>query len=141
MLIAQLSDPHLRPRGVLYQGLVDSNAMFADAIHPLNRLSPAPDVVILSGDVPSWAERNTRMAISLRLATSSFCMEDTSVVRKFPRAKAGGNGGLTAHAWPKTRGIVGMGDEFASHAVRAVPLYSVEERLDLLCDAGVNSHC
>ena len=51
MLIAQLSDPHLRPRGVLYQGLVDSNAMLVAAIETLNRLSPAPDVVILSGDV------------------------------------------------------------------------------------------
>lgn len=26
MLIAQISDLHLRPEGVLYQGLVDSNA-------------------------------------------------------------------------------------------------------------------
>lgn len=51
MLIAQLSDPHLRPRNVLYQGLVDSNAMFEAAIRHLNSLSPQPDVVILSGDV------------------------------------------------------------------------------------------
>jgi Icc protein len=51
MLIAQISDPHLRPRGVLYQDLVDSNAMFAAAIDHLNGLSPQPDVVILSGDL------------------------------------------------------------------------------------------
>ena len=51
MLIAQISDPHLRPRGVLYQDLVDSNAMFAAAVDHLNRLSPQPDVVILSGDL------------------------------------------------------------------------------------------
>lgn len=51
MLIAQLSDPHLRPRGVLYQDLVDSNAMFEAAIRHLNGLVPAPDVVILSGDL------------------------------------------------------------------------------------------
>ncbi len=51
MLIVQISDPHLRPRGVLYQGLVDSNAMFEAAVRHLNRLSPSPDVVILSGDV------------------------------------------------------------------------------------------
>jgi 3',5'-cyclic AMP phosphodiesterase CpdA len=51
MLIAQLSDPHLRPRGVLYQGLVDSNAMFEVAVRHLNSLSPSPDVVILSGDI------------------------------------------------------------------------------------------
>jgi len=51
MLIAQISDPHLRPRGVLYQDLVDSNAMFAEVVDHLNRLSPQPDVVILSGDL------------------------------------------------------------------------------------------
>ena len=51
MLIAQLSDPHLRPPGALYQGLVDSNAMFGAALRHLTGLSPAPDLVILSGDV------------------------------------------------------------------------------------------
>lgn len=51
MLIAQISDPHVRPRGVLYQGVVDSNAMFAAAIQYLNGLSPRPDLVMLSGDV------------------------------------------------------------------------------------------
>ncbi len=51
MLIAHLSDPHLRPRGELYQGLVDSNAMFAAAVGHLNALDPAPDVVLLSGDL------------------------------------------------------------------------------------------
>jgi 3',5'-cyclic-AMP phosphodiesterase len=51
MLIAQLSDPHLRPPGVLYQGLVDSNTMFRAALRHLAGLSPAPDLVILSGDV------------------------------------------------------------------------------------------
>ena len=49
MLIAQISDPHLRPRAVLYQGMVDSNAMFAAAIAQVDRLRP--DLVILTGDV------------------------------------------------------------------------------------------
>lgn len=51
MRIAQLSDPHLRPPGLLYQGLVDSNAMFESAVDQLNALSPAVDLVLLSGDV------------------------------------------------------------------------------------------
>lgn len=51
MLIAHLSDPHLRPRGVPYQGVVDSNAMFEAAIRHLNGLRPEPDLVILSGDL------------------------------------------------------------------------------------------
>jgi 3',5'-cyclic AMP phosphodiesterase CpdA len=51
MLIAQLSDPHVRSRGDLYQGVVDSNAMFAAAIRHLNGLRPRPDLVLLSGDI------------------------------------------------------------------------------------------
>jgi len=51
MLIAQLSDPHIRPEGVLYQGVADSNAQFAAAIAQVNALDPQPDLVLLSGDL------------------------------------------------------------------------------------------
>lgn len=51
MLIAHLSDPHLRPHGQLYQGLVDSNSMFLSAIQQLAVLDPQPDLVLLTGDV------------------------------------------------------------------------------------------
>jgi len=51
MLIAHLSDPHLRSRGVLYQGIVDSNAMFIAAVDHLNALRPRPDLVLLTGDI------------------------------------------------------------------------------------------
>lgn len=51
MLIAHLSDPHVRPDGVLYHGIVDSNAQFAAAIAHVNALDPRPDLVVLSGDL------------------------------------------------------------------------------------------
>nr|WP_298682176.1 phosphodiesterase [uncultured Dongia sp.] len=51
MLIAQLSDPHIRPRGLLYHETVDSNAMFQAAVRQVNALDPQPDLVILSGDL------------------------------------------------------------------------------------------
>lgn len=51
MLIAQLSDPHVRPEGVLYQGVVDSNAMFAAAVAQVNALDSPPDLVLLTGDL------------------------------------------------------------------------------------------
>lgn len=51
MLIAQLSDPHVRPEGVLYQGVVDSNRMLEAAIERLHALDPRPDLVILTGDL------------------------------------------------------------------------------------------
>src|SRR5260370_41640266 len=56
MLIAQLSDPHVRPDGVLYQDVVDSNAMFAAAVVHLNGLDPRPDLVLLSGDLVDKGE-------------------------------------------------------------------------------------
>lgn len=51
MIIAQMSDPHLRPPGVLYQGLVDSNAMLEGAVAAVNAMVPKADIVLLSGDV------------------------------------------------------------------------------------------
>jgi len=51
MLIAQLSDPHIRPHGMLYHGLIDSNAMFAAAVRQVNSLDLRPDLVLISGDI------------------------------------------------------------------------------------------
>ncbi len=51
MLIAQISDPHIRPSGVLYQGLVDSNEMLSAAVRQVNSLEPRPDLVLLTGDI------------------------------------------------------------------------------------------
>lgn len=51
MLIAQISDLHVCAPGTLYQGLVDSNGMLADAAAAIGRLETRPDVVIVSGDV------------------------------------------------------------------------------------------
>nr|WP_246603119.1 phosphodiesterase [Falsiroseomonas tokyonensis] len=65
-MIAQLSDPHLRPAGELYRGLVDSNAMFAAALDQLDRLDPQPDLVLLSGDlVEEGTEAEYAQAASL----------------------------------------------------------------------------
>jgi Icc protein len=49
MLIAQLSDPHLRPASRLYKDLVDSNAMFEAAVAQVNALRP--NLVIVTGDI------------------------------------------------------------------------------------------
>ncbi|WP_032609580.1 phosphodiesterase [Pseudomonas syringae] len=51
MLIAHISDTHVRPRGLLYQGVVDSNAMLAAAVETINALDPAPDLILFSGDL------------------------------------------------------------------------------------------
>lgn len=51
MLIAQLSDLHVRPHGQLYQGVADSNAMLVEAIDHLHGLDRRPDLVLLTGDI------------------------------------------------------------------------------------------
>ena len=51
MIIAQISDVHVRPAGVLYKGVADSNAMLAAAIAQLNALAPRPDLVLITGDL------------------------------------------------------------------------------------------
>ncbi len=51
MLVAQISDLHVRPVGQSYKDAVDSNRMFADAVEHLNRLDPRPDLVLITGDL------------------------------------------------------------------------------------------
>ncbi len=51
MWIVQISDPHLRPRGVLHRGVVDSNAALAATVRQINALHRRPDVVLLTGDI------------------------------------------------------------------------------------------
>jgi 3',5'-cyclic-AMP phosphodiesterase len=51
VLIAQLSDPHVRPTGVLYHGVTDSNQALTDAIDHVLGLDRRPDLVVLTGDL------------------------------------------------------------------------------------------
>jgi 3',5'-cyclic-AMP phosphodiesterase len=51
VLIAQLSDLHVRPPGVLYQGVADSNAQLGEAIDRLHALDRRPDLVLVTGDL------------------------------------------------------------------------------------------
>lgn len=51
MWIAQISDPHVRPPGALYKGVLDTNAALAAAVAQINVLDPIPDLVVLTGDV------------------------------------------------------------------------------------------
>ncbi len=51
ILIAQITDLHIKPRGVLAYGRVDTAAALAGCVRELNRLDPAPDLVVASGDL------------------------------------------------------------------------------------------
>ncbi|CAN5554327.1 phosphodiesterase [soil metagenome] len=68
VLIAQLSDPHVRARGVLYQGVTDSNQAFADAIEHVMALDRRPDLMLLTGDLVDSGEPGEYAALREILA-------------------------------------------------------------------------
>lgn len=57
MIIAQISDFHLRTDGRLLKGLLDSQAALGNAIEHLLALDPPPDVVLATGDLVQKAHK------------------------------------------------------------------------------------
>jgi Icc protein len=55
MLIAQISDLHVKPPGELAYGRVDTAAAVARCVAKLNRLAPRPELVVVSGDLVDTA--------------------------------------------------------------------------------------
>jgi len=51
MLIAQISDLHIRPKGCLAYGVSETNLFAEQAIYALLRLQPQPDCVLATGDL------------------------------------------------------------------------------------------
>ncbi len=51
MIIAQITDLHIRPPGKIAYGRVDTNAMLAAAVETIEALPRKPDVVIATGDL------------------------------------------------------------------------------------------
>jgi len=51
MLIAQISDTHIKPEGQLAYGRIDTAAFLAAAVAHLNALDPRPDLVLATGDL------------------------------------------------------------------------------------------
>ena len=56
MIIAQITDLHVRPRGWKANRVVETNAMLARAVTSLNALKPVPDVVLATGDLVDGGE-------------------------------------------------------------------------------------
>jgi Icc protein len=57
VLVAQISDLHVMPKGGLAYGRVDTAPMLRNAIAHLNRLDPQPDAVLITGDLADKGER------------------------------------------------------------------------------------
>lgn len=68
MLIAQLTDCHVRPPGQVFADVVDTKAMLAAAVDAVLALSPRPDVVLLTGDLTNDGEPEAYATIRPELA-------------------------------------------------------------------------
>ncbi len=51
MIIAQVTDPHVTPRGAGLLNNMDTGHCLAECVARINRLEPAPDIVVLTGDL------------------------------------------------------------------------------------------
>ena len=51
MLIAQISDFHLKPEGTLAYDVADTSTSVKKAVNHINRLNPMPDLVLVTGDL------------------------------------------------------------------------------------------
>jgi 3',5'-cyclic AMP phosphodiesterase CpdA len=51
VLIAQITDTHIKPEGTLAYGLVDTGAFLARAVDHILHLDPRPDAVLATGDL------------------------------------------------------------------------------------------
>lgn len=77
MLIAHISDPHIRPRGQLAYGISETNLDLEHAIHALLRLDPRPDCVLVTGDLTDCgleAEYAIAAELLARLPFPVFCI-------------------------------------------------------------------
>lgn len=51
MIIVQLTDTHVMPRGEKLAGLIDTNGMLAEAVRHVNSLEPRPALALVTGDL------------------------------------------------------------------------------------------
>src|ERR1700759_3422191 len=58
ILIAQISDLHIKPPGALAYAQVDTAAALARCVAELNRFTPRPDFVAISGDLADTPRRD-----------------------------------------------------------------------------------
>ncbi|MBL8675803.1 MAG: phosphodiesterase [Rhodospirillales bacterium] len=99
MIIAQITDLHVRPRGRNAYGLVDTNDMLAAAVASIQRLDRKPDMVVATGDLtdcglPEEYEELERLLAPLSMPV--FLVPGNHDRRANMRAVFGGDGYLPA---------------------------------------------
>lgn len=102
MLIAQISDLHIRPAGSLAYGVSETNLFAEHAINALLRLDPQPDCVLVTGDLTDCGldeEYAIASALLSRLSTPVYCIPGNHD-RREPFRRAFGAAGYLPEAGP-----------------------------------------
>lgn len=71
-LIAQITDLHVRPRGQPCYRVVETNLMADRAVRALKALDPAPDAVVITGDLVDSADRREYAEVQRLLSKLPF---------------------------------------------------------------------
>ena len=58
MLIAQISDLHIKAEGKLAYGIVDTAQMLRECVASIMQQNPLPDVVLVTGDMVDYGRKN-----------------------------------------------------------------------------------
>lgn len=99
MLIAQISDLHLRASGELLQGRIDTVRALADCVAHVNQLTPRPDLVLATGDLTDYGRPEDYVLLRRmlnRLAMPSYLIVGNHDERQGLRAAVGDQGYLPA---------------------------------------------
>jgi 3',5'-cyclic-AMP phosphodiesterase len=102
MIVAQLTDPHIVAPGALLYGRVDTADFLMRAVAELNRLDPAPDIVVITGDLvdkgdPVGYDHLRRLLAPL--AVPVFVIPGNHDAREPLRAAFGADGYLPAEGF------------------------------------------
>jgi 3',5'-cyclic-AMP phosphodiesterase len=113
MIVAQITDLHVRPRGRTAYGRVDTNAMLAAAVAALEALPRKPDLVVASGDL-------TDCGLAEEYEVLRALLEPLSM----PVYLVPGNHDRRAELFSEfaPEGYLGNGDGFLHYAVDTHPL-------------------
>ena len=113
MRIAQITDCHIRPEGMLIYGAIDTAAYLARAVEAVNALDPPPDLVLLTGDLVdagSPAEYARLIAILRPLRAPYFVIPGNHDTREGLRAA------FADHSY------LASGNGFINYALEAYPI-------------------
>jgi 3',5'-cyclic-AMP phosphodiesterase len=85
MLIAQISDCHIKARGKWAYRVVDTASCLKEAVATLARLDPAPDIVVATGDLTDFGRPEEYELLRELLAPLVNLLPWASVLPKEPR--------------------------------------------------------